>query len=424
MNINNCILTPMSVYQKELYYDWLLNPHNTNNILIASFLITGNLNFELLNKTFINFINNLWMINSNCFYENGELYLKERSKISEKSSFLAYLPEENLLSTINKPFNLEEDLLVRAYIVQRAENQHVLVVSFSHFIIDGVSFFSFLKDLVMSYQGKLIPKFKDIETQVKQYNNLCRLSQCYFDNNKEYIYTFWNKHLNGISNVDLTFLKGNKITDNIETKLIVEHELNISNITTLGIKEVCHKHHLTPYRLAQLCLAILFYKITGEEAFGFGFPIKIQDLTDYYCGAQANVLVSDFRISSSSKLIDLIEQINLYYSELKRSKAKYLPQSEIANLNKTINPFNIVLVQNKREDLFIENEDAKFGIYYDHRIDINSNFVIEQDATSGLNYRFRYKKDTFDDTLVREFSSLFNQIFNEVYYDLVNTCEE
>lgn len=420
---NKFSLTPMSVYQKELYYDWLLNPQSINGILTASFLITGKLNFELLNKTFNNFINNLWMINSNCFYENGELYLKERTKISEKYPFLVYLSEESLLSTINRPFNLEEDLLVRAHIAQRSENEYVLVVAFSHFIIDGVSFFSFLKDVVMSYQGKVFPEFKDIDTQIKQYNNLNSLSQCFLDENKEKIYSFWNKHLNGINNVDLTFLKGNKVTDGIETNLIVEHELNIKNIATKDVKEICRKYHLTPYRLAQLCFAILFYKITGEEAFGFGFPMKIQDLTDYYYGAQANVLVSDFRINSSSKLIDLIEHINLYYSELKYSKAKYLPQSEMANLNKSINPFNIVLVQNKREDLLIENEDEKFSIYYGHRVDINSNFVIEQDVTSGLNYRFRYKKGTFDDALVRDFSSLFDRVFSDVYYDLVNACE-
>lgn len=134
----------LSPYQLTFYYEWMKNPLRNDYNLVFDRIITGDLCLQRLNQSLIRMLNDLYIWNSNVYNDSGKLYWKQRNLINENSTLINYyphpIPDEDIEAFIAKPFNLEEDLIVRHYVLKLEDDKYRLIYILHHIIVDGLMF--------------------------------------------------------------------------------------------------------------------------------------------------------------------------------------------------------------------------------------------------------------------------------------------
>ena len=136
-------LFKLTSFQKIFYYEWILNPLRTDYNLVADWTLEGYLDIKRLNQSLIRFVNEHLLMHCNVLSKDNELFWTERELLSQAHDILEVysgnITEYDLLSIISKPFNIENDQLIRFVLVNYENGKYRFITIIQHIIIDGLS---------------------------------------------------------------------------------------------------------------------------------------------------------------------------------------------------------------------------------------------------------------------------------------------
>ncbi|MDB5014987.1 MAG: hypothetical protein JWQ25_3189, partial [Daejeonella sp.] len=354
-----------------------------------------------------------------------------RAAVIDPSEFMIFhdneLTEDEILKLVQKPFDLENNLLGHMHIIRLNNGQYRIIKILHHILIDGLSCKATYDVMELYYNNTAYFNPVSIEEQEYLHHKLASdLNQILIDN-KSVMQDFWKKHLKGISGPDLKFLKSNISAEAaLSRNVISELRFSFNEETFVRVRQLTRGYRLTPYIFGQLIFGILIYKMNGQDTLGVSFPTAILEGKELIFGAHINSIVLPFRFNDNTSIQNLVDDILAFYGELKNTKAKYLPVHELLKFAESGGLMDIGFVQTDLKDNAVAYDDTEhIEIRNDLNIDVSNSLIFEQEVRDNqINYRVRYNNRELNASLINNFVTLYQQLFNDILDDLVQSISD
>jgi amino acid adenylation domain-containing protein len=176
-------LMPLSFAQQRLWFLQQMDPESRAYNLLAGVRMEGNLDANLLERSLHRIILRHENLRTSFVQYDGSPYTRITDGSGWKMDTLAldYHPNESLEQAVtrfaeeraNKPFDLEQVPLLRAYLLRSGEQEWVLLLSMHHIISDGWSMGILVRELAENYRALRIeepPRITDLAVQYLDYS--------------------------------------------------------------------------------------------------------------------------------------------------------------------------------------------------------------------------------------------------------------
>ncbi|MBO7564194.1 MAG: amino acid adenylation domain-containing protein, partial [Clostridiales bacterium] len=157
---------PMSSAQKRTYLVSQMDPDGILYNMPESYRLTGDLDPEELKEAMQKVIDRHEILRTQFLMVNGEPVQKVLSHVDADFEYFrdTETPEEDLIASFIRPFDLEKLPLVRIQLIDRGDH-HLLSLDMHHIVGDGMSAVTFTQELNALYNGEELPplthQFKD-----------------------------------------------------------------------------------------------------------------------------------------------------------------------------------------------------------------------------------------------------------------------
>lgn len=421
--MNNDRVKPIRLtdYLSVFYNEWLIDPQRTDYNVISDTTIYGEVDVERFKECTLKHVNNTFAFLVNVINKDNILYWKFRKP---EECVVEYFPhkltDEEIYSLVAKPFDLENDLLARHVLIKEGEKQYRILFIYSHLIADGISTEELFTKWSAYYNGEKVDELP-LDVQMEKAQALTEYFDQLMSVNKQGMEAFWKEHLNGISGVDLSFLKRLTPKEKSKHRYVSEYMFSYDSDILSKVKSL-RSYKITPYIYGQMVLGILLYKITKQNAIGIPYPIALLEGKDLFYGAHVNTCIIDYRFDETTTVNSLIDKLLLFFKDLKKSKAKYLPITESIQYADNPKVLDIAFSQTfPRDSLVRINGQSGSEMHHKFQIDLVGELLIEQeDGSDTLNYRIRYDKDILDEDLLKNFITLYRKLFVDLLQDLLD----
>lgn len=293
---------PISSSQKRLYYAWRLNKQSLAYNNPVAFTIKGQVNREALEETV-----KLLIQNNDVLRMSFEFTSAPAFKVHENVGFaLDCIPceqeeVESYLRSFIHPFDLEKTPLYRVKLLEVESGDAILFLDFHHIILDGISIYNFVRDLLNVYATG-----KDYEKSIG-YRDFARWEMerslsAGWEPQRE----FWRNHLSGkipvlrlpqdFSRPAIFMTTGRKI------------EFVIDTSTTAGLRALAKANGCTLFVLMLALYKLLLFKYSGQKEVVVGVPVAGRnhpDLLDLY-GMFVNNIALKSSISGEEQFIQFL----------------------------------------------------------------------------------------------------------------------
>lgn len=151
---------PLSFAQKRMYLVSQLEHDSVTYNMPSVVIVEGALQLERLEEAFRQLIRRHEALRTAFMMTEQGLV----QQIREEVSFALERIETELdgesavIDAFVRPFNLEEAPLLRAGVIKRGQDEHILLLDMHHIISDGVSIAVFTEDLLAFYEGRSLPE--------------------------------------------------------------------------------------------------------------------------------------------------------------------------------------------------------------------------------------------------------------------------
>ena len=323
------------------------------------------------------------------------------------------------LEVLQQPFDLSSGPLLRAKLLQCADQEHVLVVSLHHIISDGWSTGIMARDLgelYAGYAGGREPVLPELKIQYADYAIWQRewLQGDVLAEQMEY----WKTKLAGMQVLQLP-------TDRIQTPVLPRSgELLVFLLDkelTGKVKELGRREGTTMFMTLLAAFQVLLASYTGQNDIAIGTDIanrnheEIEGLIGFF----VNQLVLRTELRDEINFTDLLKQVRqATFEAYQHQDAPFakIVEELTSKRNVDANPlFGVKFVfQNAPgEDMVLPGlqiETLEFGQSI-AKFDLMLTVSLEEGILSGV---FEYRKDLFSQTTIRLLQSQFKQVLTEI----------
>ncbi|MGV2472427.1 UNVERIFIED_CONTAM: AMP-binding protein, partial [Ralstonia mannitolilytica] len=420
-------LLKLTPYQEAFYNKWKTNSLEGDPHIIIDQTFSGTIDIEKLNKSLIRFVNDNILVNSNILLLEDELFWKSRTLLHGATSLLTFLPigvgPEELLKLILKPFDLENDHLVRFFIMRHNDNEHRIIFVFSSIIIDRLTDNFLCNELGKYYNDESYVNPVSLSEQMHLFNVMNNEIRSILNNRKDLISEFWKTQLAHIENPGFRFLETvyNKSVNQSGSLDILKFEFSEEILSKA--KLLTEAYNLTPYAYGQMILAILLHRISGVNNLVIGYPVSIKKQQHNILGSHVNITAKAYYFSSDTRLKDLINQNADYLNNLWNTKADYLPVSDLIKHAPRPDMLELIFSESNFNNLFIDY-DGITNIKVNDELgrSIFGPISIEQEIKNGmLHYKVLFDTCVIDSRLVVNFVELYKNLFVCILDDLLNS---
>lgn len=396
---------PLSFQQEGLWFiDKLLGSQNYH---IPSLLrIKGNLNCKILEKA-INALINRHEILRTVFIEDedGIPYQKALPKNNWKLNYSLFdkskTIDEYFFNIIYKKFNLSKDYMLRANLVQLADEEYLLLIVMHHIASDGWSITLFIKELLELYKSikeNKKPQLIPLPIQYADYANWQRktLRDELLDNKLNY----WINRLKGVEPLNLpTDFSRPAIQSMKGASLVFKLNKQIfDNLTQFSLNQ-----DATIFMTLLSAFYVLLYKYTEKEDICVGIPManrtdsNVEPLIGYFI----NVIALRADLSNNLRFMDVL--LNIKEESLKAYENQDVPFEKIVEklgLQRSVDKsplFQVIFALQNNENvdkieldaLSFSNESLELQT---SKFDLTFNIF---ETPDGLNIEITYCSDLF-----------------------------
>jgi len=165
-----------------------------------------------------------------------------------------------------RPFDFARDVLLRAWALRLAEDDHVVMLQTHHIAFDGWSERLLLGELAALYEGRQLP------LPSLQFGDYARWQRdCLEGGELAAELGFWRRQLAGARTsielpVDHPRPEGRRFRG-------ASHDIELDRGAAEALAALCRRENVTPYILMLAALATMLYRITGQDDVLIGSPV-------------------------------------------------------------------------------------------------------------------------------------------------------
>jgi len=311
-------LMPLSFAQQRLWFLQQMDPESTAYNLLSAIRLEGNLDADLFERSLHSILLRHEDLRTSFVQYDGSPYtqIEDGSGWKMDRFTLDRQPSESLGQAIsrfakewtNKPFNLEQGPLLRAYLLRSGTHESVLLLSMHHIISDGWSMGVLIRELAENYKAFRsgeAPRITDLPIQYVDYSVWQQewLATGVLDRQMQY----WRRSLEGAPPVVIFPPDHPRSTDTRgrRAKLVLSAEM-VERLQAFGR---AHDATLFMTMLSGLMLLLSRYSGLEDVVVGTASANRSRAEVSELIGFFVNNLVLRARAESSITFLDLLQRV-------------------------------------------------------------------------------------------------------------------
>ncbi len=416
---------PLSPMQKGMLFHKILHKESTAYFEQVVFDIEGYIDIDIFQDAFNRLLARYDILRTIFSYDkfpqpmqivlekrSGKVYYKELIGLEEndKEKYIVNIKKKDKL----KGFDITKDVLIRAFILKRENNQYKFILSFHHIIMDGWCLGIIINDLMGIYHSIKNKQEIDLPKQALYEDYISWLEK----QNKKNAEDYWKNYLEGYE-VETTIPSKNQkkvdVKDNyIEMKFCVDENL------TEKLVEISKKYKVTINTIVQAVWGILLQRYNNTDDVVFGAVVSGRDAEvegiESMVGLFINTIPLRVKCHPNMTFSQLIEE--LQRETLMGMKYHYCDLSQIQSKTKLKNNLinNLLIFENyyienstvsqKKVDFEIKNIEVHEHTNYDFNIVVSHN--------KQLNFLLSVNEAVYELDFVESVGTHFKTVLEQV----------
>lgn len=406
----------LSPYHKIFYNEWKLNSKSYKYNIVFDQLLDKYLDVDRLQRALYRFIQDHLLLNSHIEHIDDELYWVENTEIATLEYFKTPYTYQKIFDYVSKPFEIETKALYRSALFTENDGSYRFIFALHHLLIDGSAAEKLISEISNYYN---LPQYK-INYSILEQKSILESSTKLFDEQLEQFgmqyQHFWAEQLNDIEPVDLRWAKSENNINHIK-----ENRFNFSQEDTVRLTRISRALGITNYIYSQCIFAILLHKYTGQNKFGFSYPIAIKGGLPLISGVCINTNISIYEFNTTTKIIELFQQTKNFIKIVKSTgrNAGHYPINDIVNnINKDLLQVMFALTNLKDQTFnFIDVRTLKINSEFN--IDLPTTIIFELERHGHtLNFKVHYNTLNIDERIINNFIQQYKILFLNILSDL------
>ncbi|RLT97979.1 non-ribosomal peptide synthetase [Ketobacter sp.] len=206
------------------------------------------------------------------------------------------------------PFQLDQGPLFRGAIIQRAENEHLLVVVLHHIITDGWSNALLVRQLGEVYVRLLSGGATELPAPSLHYADYAVWQQEYLAHTLDTKMAFWQQSLADVATLELPL---DYKRPPVQTFAGASIQFTLGATVSAAMNALCNRFQMTPFMVLLAAYGALLQRYSGQERFAVGTPVagrerpELEDVVGFFVNTVAVPLAPE----SSQSFSQLLEQV-------------------------------------------------------------------------------------------------------------------
>ncbi|WP_264530511.1 amino acid adenylation domain-containing protein [Flavobacterium sp. N502540] len=328
--------------------------------MFAAFSIEGNFELEKIEKAVNEIIKENEILRTN-FVESGEGIYQKINAFSEVNFSIQTKNIEGLevKDEVNKfrntEFNLQNDLLIKLKILERKNNEYLLLFCTHHIIMDGLSLELFIKKIISNLGEKNNTNLKSSTETAFQFKDYSEWFNGYLKDNSFKNKLFWEKYLRNFHFKNSFERDFNLENDNRNGE---EYFFELTEDVTNDLKKLVIDKKVTLYTVLIAVLKILIFKESNQTDICVGTVNSGRNRAEIndQIGMFAKTIVLRTPIEKNKTFLEIVKNVQRDLFEIEDYSD--VPFEEIGK-----SVFDVMLVYQNPEFNFENIDDLKLTRY-------------------------------------------------------------
>ncbi|WP_246113333.1 condensation domain-containing protein, partial [Segetibacter aerophilus] len=334
--------------------------------------------------------------------------------------------ENYIKQLIRTPFNLSEDAMLRAHLMEMGEDEYLLVVTLHHIASDGWSrsiLVGELAELYAAAREQRDPGFKPLAVQYADFAIWQRgyLKGDILDKKLDY----WKNKLTGASPLDLPT---DYVRPAVQGTRGAVMSFNIDSDLHESLQQLSHKHGATLYMTLLSAFNVLLHRYSGQEDICVGTPIagRQQQELEALIGFFVNTLAMRSHVDSELPFTELLQQVKATTMEGYANQEipfEKVVEAVVKDRDMSRNPlFQVMFILRNTPDVpeLRLGDIALSRTGYEHSTSLFDFSLFITETERGLHAAIEYSTDLFTRATMERMAGHFTRLLSSV----VRTPEE
>ncbi|MDB6124520.1 MAG: hypothetical protein JWQ71_3513 [Pedosphaera sp.] len=328
--------------------------------------------------------------------------------------------QQLLIKEVRRPFNLSNDLMVRALLVKLEPTEHILAITIHHIATDAWSMGIFFRELAVFYEAFISGQLPSLPELPIQYPDFASWQRDWLQGEVlEKQLAYWKHRLSGAREV--IELPTDRPRSVIQTFHGATHTFALPPELSDAVKQLSRREGTTLFMVLLAAFNALLYRYSKQEDILVGSPIAGRNRmeTEELIGFFVNTLVMRCDLSGNPSFKELLARVretvfgafahqDLPFDKLVEElqperNAGYAPLIQVMFVLQSAPTKGLKLPHLALEPLEIKNETSKFDL----------TLFIEEGA-EGLTGAFEYNVSLFDEATIARMGGHFEMLLKGI----------
>ncbi|MDF2802807.1 MAG: amino acid adenylation domain protein [Anaerocolumna sp.] len=411
--------------QKRIYTLCKYDNNNINYNMPSAMEIEGILDIDKINNALKQLVSRHEAFRTSFEIIDGEIVQRVHEKCNiNLEHYTLQGKQQEFLKGLIKPFDLNNDSLIRIAIIRVDEDKNILFTDMHHIISDGVSISIFFKELFQLYNNEALGEkeleYKDYSQWQKEYRN----SEYFKDSEK-----FWEKHLSGelpVMNLPIDHPRQN--VKSFEGDYI---NFSVSGLEYENLRSIAYDTGTTTFMILYSIECLLLSKYTSQEDIIVGSVSagrkqkEIQDVIGMFVNTLAirtypkgEKTFRKFLLEVKETILEVFDNQDYQFEEI-IDKLKIKTEASRNALFDTLFSYeNVSDYEFGINGLKIKAVDLEYKV---SKFDLS---LMAEEKKDGLYFRLEYNCELFNRDTVERFKTNFLNLLTKIPSQINNKLSE
>jgi hypothetical protein len=309
-------LFPLSYNQQGIWFLYQLAPESmVYNVTFAA-RICSDVDIPALRGAFQALVDRHASLRTTFFVHSGKPVQQVHEHVQvqfEETEARAWGSDElkaRLGEEANRPFDLERGPLLRVTIFRRAAQEHILLLSVHHIVIDFWSLAVILNELGVLYPAEKAGVPAVLPALDSQYTDYVRWqNEMLAGPQGERLWTYWRKQLAG--QLPVLTLPTDRTRPSMQTYRGASYDFNLDDELSQLLRTFAKAHGVTLYMVLLAVFQVLLYYLTGQEDLLVSSPVLARSLAEFegIVGLFTNPVILRANLSGNPTFQSFLDQV-------------------------------------------------------------------------------------------------------------------